>query len=100
MVAGGWTPDTVKQALDAQVEALERLLAAEIKRVDAELHGQERAVELLRLTRDTEQGGARSSQANLIALAAVVVAFAVGWEAAHHSTPAVIVTPASTVTTP
>lgn len=43
----GWTTDTVKVLEDEKITALERLFAAELKRLEAVIAGQERAVTLL-----------------------------------------------------
>lgn len=43
----GWTTDTVKVLEDEKIQALERLFQAEIKRLEAVILGQERAVSLL-----------------------------------------------------
>lgn len=43
----GWTSDTLKVLEDEKIEALERYFASELKRVEAVIAGQERAVTLL-----------------------------------------------------
>ncbi len=43
----GWTPDTLKVLEDEKINALSRYFSAELKRIEAVIAGQERAVTLL-----------------------------------------------------
>lgn len=97
---GDWTAETVKELHDSKVADVERLLRAEIGRIEAVITGQDKAVELLRLTQTTQAQGVRDTRAAAIAFAGLVVAFALYWAAGRDHAQPVVVAPTVTAPSP
>lgn len=97
MATGEWPADAIKASADDKIDGLAKLLASEIKRLDAAHLAQERAVELLRLTGNQTVGGARASRSDLIAVAAALAAGLGLYLTTQHAPRPVVVTPTVTV---